>query len=167
MVNSYFVQLLFSQRDMLLNYEVRQKEQIRIEKNIDSYDAHGSRDRFVWFESIDGKSIIFNLRYLQAIRYLWDPVSAPPDLTRYEGPVEIYLNGRSKPLETYVGAPETLYACYTELECGAGVTAFPGYEDEDGETIQLNPTETVLIQAPAYILSEGGEVIEMELEERP
>jgi hypothetical protein len=164
MAKNHFVRLLFSEQNLDSIFEVRQQEEARIKAFLDSDNYGLSVDRFLWFETVDGKSIIVNLRFLQAIRYIWESAEAPSDLLHCEGMIEIYFRGREKPLREYTERPDILHDFFTDLEQGKDVVAFPVFEDADGELIQLNPSEIVRIEAPSHLLDEGLEIIKKDSE---
>ena len=78
----------------------------------------------------------------------------PPDTTRDGGAILISLRGRREPLKTYTDWPEQLAELFRDLELGPDLVAFPKFDDEDGEPLQLNAREIVWITAPAHIVKD-------------
>jgi hypothetical protein len=76
----------------------------------------------------------------------------PPDTIRDDGAILISLRGRGEPLKTYTDWPDQLSELFRDLELGPDVVAFPKFDDEDGEPLQLNSREIVWITAPAHIV---------------
>lgn len=164
MAKQFFLHLLFRDQTDDSIFEIREQEENRIRSWFDNADSESSNDSFFWFETVDGKSVIVNVKYLQAIRYLWEATEAPSDLLRSEEPIVIYLNGRQEPLREPWGRPVSLYDFFSSLEHGREIVVFPYFEDEDGEFIQFNPAEIVRIEAPSHLIAEGLKEIESELD---
>lgn len=157
MAKKYYLRFLIRDHDDLI-FGVRESESNRL-KLILNDGVSSSEINFFWFNSIDGRSIIINLSAVQAVRFLWDPEAFPPDTTRNEGVIEILLRGRRKSLQEHTEEPEQLYDLFTNLQHGPDVVAYPSFDDEDGEPLQLNAREIVWIIAPTHLLDEGERLI--------
>lgn len=164
MAKNYSIHFLIRDREngKGITLPVRKGEQDRLRSILDGYSGDTNRLGFVWLDAIDGRSVAINLKYVQAVRYLWEPSSAPPDAVRFEGQVSIYLCGRAEPLVEGVADPVGLYDFFSNLQYGADIVAFPHFEDVDGETIQFNASEIMWVVAPKIVLDEGSEIISNE-----
>jgi len=69
------------------------------------------------------------------------------------------LRGRRKPLQEHTDEPEQLYDLFANLQHGPDVVAYPSFDDEDGEPLQLNAREVVWISAPTHLLDDGERLI--------
>jgi hypothetical protein len=141
-----------------LSFEVREKESERLDKVL----SGSSAAEFFWFDSLDGRSVVINLTFVQAVRHLWDASRGASDSLRYEGGISIYLRGRPEPVQTYTESPDELFNLFYALESGAEFSRFPGFMDEDGEWFSLNPAELVWISAPTHLIEDGRRVVEAE-----
>jgi hypothetical protein len=115
--------------------------------------------RFFWFETINGLSVVLNLADVQALRHGggpgWHSPSRSPDgKAQAARRIQIKLRGR-EPLDESTRRPEEVFDLFADLEHGPDVAAYPGFLDEDGERIQLNPHDVVWVAAPTSMLREG------------
>lgn len=145
--------------------EVRAEEINRLKNIAARCEDEGGPNEFFWFDTVDGKSLVINLRLLQAVHFLWEPTPLPPEPTRYEGAVMIALRGRKEKIETDTEAPEQLYDFFSNLEHGPEVVPFPSFEDEDGERLMFNASEIVFALAPLHLIREGKNIVMAELED--
>jgi hypothetical protein len=145
--------------------EVREQEADRLRSVINRVAGDSTDCAFFWFDTVDGKSYAVNLGMVQAVHFLWDPTTLPADLTRYEGPIVIALRDRTEKIEAYTDSPEQLYGFFSELEHGAEGVPFPGFEDEDGETLFVRASEIAYAMAPLHLIDEGRQVVNDELDD--
>lgn len=118
--------------------------------------------RFFWFETVGGLSVALNLAHVQAVRHAGDPgwhsSSRHPDgKAQAARRIQIKLRDREL-LEESARRPEEIFDLFVDLEHGPDVAAYPGFFDEDGERMQLNPHDVVWVAAPTQILREGERV---------
>jgi hypothetical protein len=142
-----------------LTCEVRQDESDRVASILADNQAASNGPRFLWFKTLDGRSVAINMADVQAVRFLWDPAALPPDAVRSEDLVRILLRDRKEPLEEYTEDPDQLHNLFVNLELGPDVVAYPKFDDQDGEPLQLNPHEVVWISAPSHLLDEGARMV--------
>ena len=152
MAKRYYLRFLIRNQSEDLLCEVRQGESSRLSSILDDVEWPFDTTRFFRFNTVDGRSVAVNLSDVQAVRFLWDPTPLPPDTTRDDGEILISLRGRREPLKTYTDWPEQLAELFRDLELGPDLVAFPKFDDEDGEPLQLNAREIVWITAPAHIV---------------
>ena len=158
MAKRYFLSFLICDQDDPLLCEVRKSESDRL-ASILAEANDSSLTEFFWFKTVDGKSIAINLRFVQVARFLWEPAESPSDTARNEGMVYICLRGRHLPLETYTESPDRLFELFMNLQYGPDVVPFPKFDDEDGETLQLNAREVVWVMAPTHLIEEGEQMV--------
>ena len=154
MAKRYYLRFLIRNQSEDLLCEVRQGESSRLSSILDDVEWPFDTTRFFRFNTVDGRSVAVNLSDVQAVRFLWDPTPLPPDTTRDDGEILISLRGRREPLKTYTDWPEQLSGLFMELDLAPDSVAFPKFDDEDGEPLQLNAREIVWITAPAHIVEE-------------
>lgn len=163
MAKNYFLRFLLRNHADDLIFAIREEESARLDAFLNNNeDEKTEATRFFWFSSLDGHSVLVNLTEIQAVRLLWDPAEYPSDSIRYDGPIRILLRGREEPLEEYTNSPEQLHVLFINFEQGALSVPYPGFDDEDGEPLLLNPKEVVWIIAPTHLLDEGADLIAKE-----
>jgi hypothetical protein len=151
MAKQYFVRLLIrNQRDDLV-FEVREAESDHLAVRLAEHSELDEPD-FCWFQSVEGKSVIVNLADIQAARFFWEAADGPSDLVRHEGPIEIQLRGRKKPLEEFAEDAGQIHDLFASLDLGASEPAFHCILDADGDPLVLNAREVVWIIAPQPVL---------------
>jgi len=160
MTKKYFLLFLIRNQSSNLVFETRKQEAERLAKILDNAEPPSELMSFFWFNTLDGRSVAINLSDVQAVRFLWDPTDLPTDILRDEGGIRIYLRGRDKPLEEDTDDPDQLYDFFTNLEHGQNVVAYPKFDDVDGEPLQFNASEIVLVIAPTHLLDEGRRIIQ-------
>ena len=141
--------LLAGQEDLVC--EVRNAEAERLKTIL---GADSSRLTFFWFDTIDGRSIIVNLNYLQGVRYLWDVAAAPPDsrVNEDEG-MNIALVGREVISEVPSEDPKEMYTLFWLLELGGD--AHVTFIDVDGEDFTLVARQIVYLAVPKQVMDDG------------
>ena len=154
MAKRYYLRFLIRNQSDDLLCEVRKRESSRLSSILGNGEWPFDMTRFFRFDTVDGRSVAVNLADVQAVRFLWDPTPLPPDTTRDGGAILISLRGRSEPLKTYTDWSEQLAELFRDLELGPDLVAFPKFDDEDGEPLQLNAREIVWITAPAHIVKD-------------
>ena len=163
MVRRFYLRFILNYLTEDLVFEVREKESDRLQSILDNRNNPiSNEDFFFWFNTIDGRSVILNLRYLQVVRYLWDASGSIPDVLHYEGPIKVFLRGRKNPLELTTEDYDILYDFFANLEHGTDRVPCPYFIDIDGEIIQFNPSEIIFVESPSYILLEGKQKVESE-----
>lgn len=162
MAKTHHIRFLMRSQAKDLIFEVRQKDCERLEHLL--LNAHGDvEDKgFFWFDSLDGRSIAINLRYVQGVRFIWDRAALPSDIKYYDGPTRIFLSGRTDAIEDDTENLEELYDFFTNLEYGPGTVPYPCLVDEDGEMIYFDANEVVMVSAPAHLVQKGGRLIAKE-----
>jgi hypothetical protein len=159
MAKQYFLRLLIRDQAEDLVLGVRKDESDRLARILADSQTASNETQFVWLRCLDGKSVAINLAYVQAVRFLWEPVELAPDEVRSEDAVRILFRGRQAPLEDYTEDPDQLFELFNHLELGPDAVAWPKFDDEDGEPLQLNPHEVVWISAPSHLLDEGARMV--------
>jgi hypothetical protein len=159
MAKRHFLRFLIRNRKDDLIFEVRSQEADRLQQTLDQANGTSHSCEFFWFDTVDGQSVVLNLLYVQAVRFLWEPVRNPPDLKISDGPVRIMLRDRSEPIEEYTEDFDLLYNMFTNLQYGPEIVAFSSFIDGDGELLQLNAKEVLWVVAPTHLLSEGASMI--------
>jgi len=163
MTKRFYLRFILNDRNEDAVFEVRKKESDRLQSILGNlHNPISNEDNFFWFDTIDGRSVILNFRYLQVVRYLWNASKSIPDVLHYEGPIKVFLRGRENPLELITEDYDILYDFFTNLQHGSDVVPSPYFIDIDGEIIQFNPSEIIFVESPSYILLEGKQKIESE-----
>ena len=160
----HFLKLFLRGEFDTLIVEVREQETDRLHDIVDRLSGDPAQSEFFWFDTVDGKSFAINLSLLQAVHFLWDPTPLPPDPTRYEGPIVIALRERKQTIDTDTASPEQVFAFFIELEHGPEMVPFPGFEDEDGETLLVRASEIAYVMAPLHLIEEGRLIVRGELD---
>lgn len=163
MVKRFYLRFILNDLTEDVVFEVREKESDRLQSILGGLNKPiSNEDNFFWFDSIDGISVILNLRYLQVVRYLWDASESIPDVLHYEGRIKVFLRGRKNPLELTTEDYDILYDFFANLEHGTDRVPCPYFIDIDGEIIQFNPSEIIFVESPSYVLLEGKQKVESE-----
>ena len=105
MAEQHYLRFLIRDQAEDLVCEVRKDESDRLASILADAGTASKETRFFWFRCLDGTSIAINLAYVQAVRFLWDPATLPPDAIRSEEVVRILFRGRQAPLEEYTEDP--------------------------------------------------------------
>ncbi|MBL8352801.1 MAG: hypothetical protein JNL87_21100 [Burkholderiaceae bacterium] len=150
MAKAYYLRFVLRERSEDLFVPVRKSESDRLELAL--ADACSGDARFFVLDTLKGRTFALNLAEVQAVRFLWDPSILPPDSTRDDGMIEVLLRGRAEPLEGGADDPAEVAAMFVMLDGGSEVGSFFGFQDEDGELLQLNPREVVWLAAPTHLL---------------
>lgn len=157
MAQTFFIRLiLVGHADLLC--EVREADSDRLQRVLDSDNQAAS---FFWFDTIDGRSVIVNLAYLQGARFLWDVASAPPDSRRSDDHLmHIVLSGQDPISESPSEDPSEVYTLFWLLELGGRRVVT--YNDADGEDFAIVADQIVYISAPKDIVDLGRKMVEDE-----
>ena len=150
MAKTFHLRLLLAGHDDVV-CEIRNAEAERL-KSVLGTDA--SERNFFWFDTIDGRSIIVNLDYLQGVRYLWDVAAAPPDSRVNEDEdMHIALVDRELISETPSEDAREVYTLFWLLELGGNETVT--FNDVDGEEFTLVARQIVYLTVPKQIMDDG------------
>lgn len=77
--------------------------------------------------------------------------------------INVFFKGKDLPLELSTEDLDQLYDLFKSLEYGPDVEPFPSLLDEDGELIQFNSSEIMMVTAPTHMLDDGRkEILEEE-----
>lgn len=156
MAQTFHLRLLLEGRDDLI-YEVRKPEAERLKRILAGEDWS---EQIFWFDTIDGRSVLVNLAYLQGVRYLWDAAMAPPDSrVSTDEDMRIALLGREVLSESPSEDPRDVYTLFWELELGLDKVNFT---DVDGEDFTLIARQIVYLTAPKQVVDEGRRQVESE-----
>ncbi|KWT83873.1 hypothetical protein APY03_4428 [Variovorax sp. WDL1] len=111
-------------------------------------------NRRFWFDTIDGRSVLVNLKHLQGVRFLWNAAPRAPD-SRIdpEEPMKIVLVGNKVISEPPPEDAKDLYTLFWELELGNDEVVT--FMDVDGELFSLVPDQIVYLSAPKEVVDEG------------
>lgn len=150
MARTFHLRLLLAGQDDLV-CEVRNAEAERLKTIL---GADSSRRAFFWFDTIDGRSIIVNLDYLQGVRYLSDVAAAPPDSRVNEDEdMNIALLGREVISEVPSEDPKEIYMLFWLLELGGDKHVT--FIDVDGEDFTLVARQIVYLTVPKQVMDDG------------
>ena len=159
MAKPFFLRfLVVGQPDLI--FEVREPVWDRLRLTMVSMPVEKARPGFFWFDTIDGRSAIINLAFVQAVRLLWEVAAAPPDLLRSDECIRIQFRGGVEVVEEYSENPEDIFALFLDLE--AGMIRCPSFIDQDGEMMFVVSDQVVCITAPSHLLAEGQRIGESE-----
>lgn len=157
MAKQYLINLLVKGLPDDIEFEVRENEWSRIQTAFDRAELFYEESRFVVFDTLEGLSVGVSVKDVQVIRFLWNPVEFPSDQARKEDSVHIWIRDRETPISADADEnKETLTAFFVCLEAGAESVRFPSFDDVDGEILQVNASEVVLVTAPLHEINEGS-----------
>jgi len=157
MARTFTLRFLLAGREDLI-CEVREAESNRLKSILAKDDAGYG---FFWFDALDGRSYVLNLRHLQGIRYLWDVVPGPPDARVAEDySLDIALVGKELLSDLPSEDPKDTYTLFWELEIGGAKTVT--FLDGDGEPFTLVVQQIVYLSAPKEIVDEGRRQVQEE-----
>lgn len=150
MAQTFHLRLLLAGQDDLV-CEIRTAEADRLKNILGADSSHVS---FFWFDTIDGRSIIVNLDYLQGVRYLWDIAAAPPDSrVNDDQSMHISLVGRELISEPPSEDPKEMYTLFWLLELGGNENVT--FNDVDGEDFTLVARQIVYLTVPKQVMDDG------------
>lgn len=142
-------------------FRVNEKEWERFEDRL--LNPRGSSPGgFAGFDTLDGKSVLVNLDYVQGVRFLWDAdigvvLNEAANDENDGGRIEIQFADQPT-IKANTETPEHLVDFFTNLEFGPEVVPYPAFLDEDGEWFYVNPSELVWVSASTEALDEGHEI---------
>ena len=139
-------------------FEVTEKIQDELEIEMKRL-CKGESKTIYSFATIDGQSVAMNFRFVQAIRFLWEPTFIELSDDKYDGLIRIWLDGTKVPIEVSTEEPVPLYDFYTSVGYGPEVEACPSLLDEDGELVAINAKELVYLVAPTAMIEEGSRIV--------
>jgi hypothetical protein len=146
------------------HFAVDKDDYDRLSRILDSAD-NPVDPGFFWCHTTDGRSVIINLDAVQTVRFLWD-IWQPPDVAeRCDDPIQIYLRGREKPIDTGTGSPGSIHDFFSQLELDRRMSPFPSFIDSDGEYLYVNASEVDLVIAPKNLMAEGAHIAQEEFQE--
>ena len=160
----HFLKIILRGEAQPLHVEVRKQVIDRFRLITEQTRVAPDPGSFFCFDSVDGKTFAVNLGLVQAVHILWEPSHAE-DLTRYEGPIVVAFRDRKEHSEVHADAPEELYGFFIDLDAGAEIAPFPGFDDEDGERFIVNAREMVYIIAPFHLVEEGRKTVKQEMDD--
>lgn len=159
MAKRHYLRLLIRNQPDLI-FEVSQEDSQRLETNL--YNLYSASLEFFCFDTLDGKTVVVNLSYIQAVRYLWDWLESAPVKAPEANNIKICLRDRSEIIEASTDNKEALYDFFSNLQYGPEVVAYPFFYDEDGELFQFNANEICWVSAPTLLIEEGRELVAVE-----
>lgn len=121
---------------------------------------------FFWCDTNDDRSVIINLKAVQAVRFLWDGPFGSRDQVARDEPIEIYLRGRDEAIDADTDSAESIHNFYSQLELDPKIFPFPNFIDSDGEYVYVNSSEVDLIIAPKELMDEGARLAQDDFDER-
>lgn len=157
MAKAYSLRLILRGIQEPLVIATTEKECERLRAILSDLPSTSSFRDFFCFSSLDGNVFSINLGYLQSVNFLWDVEPYAPDRTDSEDSILIWLNGQSKPVETYSDQPEQIYDFFYYSETDDGL-AFRGFLDIDGEYLTFNVNEIIYFQAPEDMYLDGERI---------
>lgn len=157
-IKRFFLSFSMRGHDKPTIFEVTEKIQDELEIEMERL-CRGESRTFYSFSTIDGQSVAMNFKFVQAIRFLWEPAFIERSEDKYDGLVRIWLDGAKAPIEASTTEPVPLYDFYTSVGYGPEVEACPSFLDEDGELIAINAKELVYLVAPTAVIEEGSKIV--------
>ena len=161
MAKIHSLKLLLKDIEQPLILQVNEEECERLKSILGRLSLDGSSIKFFNFSTLDGRFYSINLKYLQAVNYLWDASPLALDRTRYEGSINIYLLNRQLAVETYTESPIEIYDFFCGLESDNGLS-FLGFTDNDGELLSFQCNEIIYALTPEHIYEEGESKVNQE-----
>ena len=160
MAEQHFLRFALHNETEDLIFEVRKGDSERLEHILKSATFDEDNPTPFYFHSLDGRAVVINLRQVQAVRFLWEPVAAPSDMVVNEDLILIKLRGRAETLDVFSEDWDQVFLAFYDLEMG--VRAYPSFLDEDGELLTISARELVWMSAPAHLVEEGRLKVEAE-----
>ena len=161
MAKIHSLKLLLRSIEQPLILNVIEEECDRLKSVLATLTIDESSIAFFNLSTLDGKLYSINLRYLQAVNYLWEPSPLALDRIRYEGAIEVHLMNRESPVETYTETPSEVYDFFCGLELDSGLS-FLGFTDNDGELLYFQCNEIIYAMTPEHIYKEGEIIVNQE-----
>lgn len=154
MAKRHYLRFLIRNMDDLI-FEISQEDSQRLEILLNN--LYASTSQLFCSETPDGKTVVVNLSYVQAVRYLWERSESSPKKGREANNIKICLRNRPEIIESSTTNLEALYDFFSNLQYGPEVVAYPSFFDEDGELFQFNAREICWALAPTFLIEEGAE----------
>lgn len=121
------------------------------------------------FSASNGLSVAVNLKFVQAVQFLWDTdfgsmEIAVEDSEQEKMPecVSVCLHGKEKLLELGSEDLDQVFLFFMSLERPVDVVQYAYFDDEDGETIYINKNQIVWLSAPNSMIRKGEKIIQMQ-----
>lgn len=162
--------------DLVLHVDEAESERLRSRLAMHDVTEPGG---FHGCETVEGRSYILNLAYVQGVRFLWDvdyakvvaaengsgaanDEIAPEEGGEEEdyGPMLIKFRDRAEPLDVGLPDADDAYTLFWQLELDSDIN--PTFIDADGEPFFLVASEIQWIEAAAGLLEEGRRIVEAE-----
>jgi len=159
----HFLKFFIRTIEAPLVLEVEESASKRLDHVLRSTDHDSDLDRCFYFDTIDNRAVAINLRFIQAVNILWEP-NRSLDPEPYEGDIEIKLRDRTDSIHTMVEEEVEIADFFASLENGLLETAFPCFEDEDGEMLFVALQDIIYVIAPKGLADEGHRIRIAELE---
>ena len=165
MAKIYSLLVFIRDREQPFHFIVDKGDYDRLSNILDDADELFSPS-FFWCDTNDDRSVIFNLKAVQAVRFLWDgPFGSRNQETRDE-PLAIYLRGRDEAIDADTDSAESIHNFFSQLELDPKIFPFPNFIDSDGECVYVNASEVDLIIAPKELMDEGARLARDGFDER-
>lgn len=165
MAKIYSLVVFIRGRKQAFHFIVDKSDYDRLSNILNAADGLRSPS-FFWCDTNDDRSVIINLKAVQAVRFLWDgPFESRNQETRDE-PIAIYLRGRDEPIDADTDSAESIHNFFSQLELDPKIFPFPNFIDSDGEYVYVNASEVDLVIAPKELMDEGIRLAQDDLDER-
>jgi hypothetical protein len=164
MAKIYSLVVFIRDRSRPFHFFVEKDDYDRLLNILDDADELESPS-FFWCDTNDDRSVIINLKAVQAVRFLWDAPIGSRDQEVRDVPIEIYLRGQAEPIDADTDSAESIYNFFSQLELDPETFPFPNFIDSDDEYVYVKSSEVDLVIAPKELMDEGARLAQDELEE--
>ncbi|HOV88025.1 MAG TPA: hypothetical protein PLM79_16840 [Syntrophobacteraceae bacterium] len=162
----YFVKFHFEGREEPVIYEVGKATTEQISNNLE-----GTPELFCWFPTVRGREVAVNLRAIDLVHFLWEPVAGTS--TKEEGEsieddldIVIYFRNRKEPFISGAAYPVEVSFIFDSLQLGGfHEDPFLWFSDEDDELVVIDARKLLCIEAPSEMIREGQEEMNKEASE--
>jgi hypothetical protein len=164
MAKIYSLLVFIRGRKQPFHFVVDKADYDRLSNILDDADEIESPS-FFWCDTNDDRSVIINLKAVQAVRFLWDGLFTSRNQGTRDEPVAIYLRGRDEPVDADTDSAESIHNFFSQLELDPKIFPFPNFIDSDGEYVYVNVSEIDLIIAPKELMDEGARLARDDFDE--
>lgn len=156
--------LSFSMRQRHFDFNAIVSETVwnHVAADLDDQSDIAPMSPYIGFRTLDGTLELVNRSEICAVRHRSDVVVNAPDSLVYEGPVQIRLRGRRKPMEELPSSDESLADFIIQLERGPDLLPVVRFLDENDETLRLPQHGIVRVTVSTVRLDAGYEALDRE-----
>jgi len=161
MAYQYRISIMISGIPQIINFEVRKDEWLRAQTLFDHATEFYANSRFMLFNSTEGLAVAVSLPDVQMVQFPIDIAPFASDQKHSEDCVRVWFRGRAEPRELVTCDDKSELASFLVLlDAGTDEVQFPGFHDADGELVQVNVQEVLLITAPLHEVNEGHKALQ-------